>query len=293
MARREPIDCDWTIGPLGPAGAEVSGLDLREPFDLATESALRRALADHRLLVFRGQALSPSDQIRTLGVFGNVLDESRDGSRHTYVSGDDSNIKAGRLLFHSDNHFTERPLEYLSLYAESVDERAAPTLFVDSVAGLRRLPPELAARLAGARAVNVTYYFWGQTSDRPARSITPERPEAPRATHPVIWRHPVSGERFLYITELHTHHIEGLPLEESDQLLAEAHKALYPPQAIYEHRWRPGDLLVWDNRAAQHARGDVPDSRADPSAPERRLRRVAVGPVNFRDQVKLESLGVG
>ena len=84
-----------------------------------------------------------------------------------------------------------------------------------------------------------------------------------------------------------------MPLEESDRLLAEVHKALYPAEGIYEHKWRTGDFVVWDNRAAQHARGYVPDSRGDPTAPKRSLRRVAVGPVNFRDQIKLETLGVG
>jgi taurine dioxygenase len=274
---------------LSPTGVEIKGLDLRDPLDPATARALRASLAKYHLLVFRNQELRAADQIRVLSAFGNVLDEPNDGSRHTYVSGDTTSatFKPGRLLFHSDNHFTQVPLEMLSLYAERVDEQAAPTLFVDNVEGLRRLPSDLAARLGDVQSVNVSYYFWGQGGDRPSRSVQPERAEAPRAIHPVIWRHAVSGEPFIYVTELHTHHLEGMSLEESDALLGEVRKVLYAPEGIYEHKWRTGDLVIWDNRAVQHARGDVPDARAVPSAPNRSIRRVVVGPKDFRDQVTL------
>jgi taurine dioxygenase len=275
--------------PLSPAGAEIRGLDLREPLDPATAEALRASFAKHHVLVFRDQDLTPADQIRVLGAFGNVLDESNNGARHSYVSGDakSTTFKPGRLLFHSDNHFTQVPLEMLSLYGENVDQAAASTLFVDNVQGLKRLPAELAAKLADAKSVNVSYYFWGQGGDRPSRSVQPERAEAPQAVHPVIWRHPVSGEPFIYITELHTHHLLDMPLDASDDLLAAVREVLYAPDGMYEHRWRTGDLVIWDNRAVQHARGFVPDSTADPAAPNRSIRRVVVGPKDFRDQVTL------
>jgi taurine dioxygenase len=286
--REEDAPAGAPVGiPLSPAGAEIKGLDLAEPLEAATAETLRAALAQYHLLVFRDQALTPADQIRVLGLFGNVLDEPHNGSRHSYVSGDATSVNPGRLLFHSDNHFTPVPLEMLSLYAESVDDRAASTLFVDNVQGFRRLPPELAARLSDAQSVNVSYYYWGQGSDRPSRSVDPDHPEAPRAVHPVVWRHPVSGEPFIYVTELHTHHLLGMPLDESDDLLAAVRKVLHAPDAMYEHQWRTGDLVIWDNRAVQHARGFVPDSKADPTAPERSLRRVVVGPKDFHDQVTL------
>ena len=216
-----------------------------------------------------------------------MLDESRNGSRYIYVSGDDTNVNPGRLLFHSDNHFTALPLERLSLYAEDVDERAASTLFVDNVRAFERLSPALRERLVGAWTVNVSYYYWGQGSDRPSRSVVPDHPEAPRAVHPAVWRHPISGEPFVYITELHTHHLLDMPLEESDALLEAVRAEMYAPANIFEHRWRTGDLVVWDNRGAQHARGYVPDSQAEPAAPRRALRRCVAGPKAFHEQVTL------
>jgi taurine dioxygenase len=276
------------VRPLPPCAAEVAGVDLARPVDAATRAALQALMARHRILVFRDQRLAPEDQVRALALFGdNVLDESRNGSRYIYVSGDDTGVNPGRLLFHSDNHFTALPLERLSLYAEDVDERAASTLFVDNVRAFERLPPALRDRLVGAWTVNVSYYYWGQGSDRPSRSVVPDHPEAPRAVHPAVWRHPVSGEPFVYITELHTHHLLDMPLGESDALLEKVRAEMYASANIFEHRWRTGDLVVWDNRAAQHARGYVPDSRAEPAAPRRALRRCVAGPKAFHEQVTL------
>ena len=75
----------------------------------------------------------------------------------------------------------------------------------------------------------------------------------------------------LYVSEMQTDHLVGLSSEESEQLLAEAFAELYRPENCYEHRWRLGDVVVWDNLALQHARGPILDGD------RRTLRRVAVG----------------
>jgi taurine dioxygenase len=263
-------------------GVEISGIDLRRAIDPGAAAELQRLLAEHQLILFRDQDITPADQIRLLGVFGNVLDEVQDGKRYQYVSGDETSVRPGRLLFHSDNHFTQVPLEVLSLYGERIGEAATPTLFVDNVEAYRRLPSELAARLDGLDVVTKSYFHLGY-SDRPARSVSPEPEGGPCARHPAVWRHPVTGAPFLYLTELHAHHLAGLPREESDALLGAAMDAIYVPDRFYEHRWRTGDLLVWNNRTVQHARGELTPSDGSPAA-ARSVRRVAVGPVGFSDQ---------
>ncbi len=273
---------------LGPGfAAKVSDLDLREPLDNDTATQLRALLAEHGVLVFPAQSLSAEDQVEIMGVFGRVLDEAHDGSMHSYVSTTaESLVKPGRLLFHSDNHFMPLPLEMLSLYGSSVDQRAAPTLFVDNRAAYRRLPPRLVDTLALAQTVEVSYYFFGQGGDQPSRGVTPDHPDAPRATHPAIWRQAVTGEPFVYITELHTHHFLGMEQAESDDLLDAVHEVLYEPGLMYEHHWNIGDLVVWDNRAVQHARGPVPDGELDPDAEPRSLRRVVVGTKDYVEQME-------
>jgi taurine dioxygenase len=138
-------------------GLELFGLDLRQPIEVDIAQELRDLLADHQLLMFRGQDLAAEDQIRVLQIFGNVLDEKGDGKFHQYVSGYETAIAPGRLLFHSDNHHTQVPLECLSLYAEAVDGAATPTLFCDSVAAFKRLPDDLRQRLADAETVTMTF----------------------------------------------------------------------------------------------------------------------------------------
>jgi alpha-ketoglutarate-dependent taurine dioxygenase len=270
-----------------PVGIAVNGLNLSAPVTPADAETLRALLNTHHLILFRGQALAGPEQVRTLETFGRVVDEGGDRSRFTLVSGaKDSLVKPGRLVFHTDNHFTRVPLDVLSLYGLSIDASASPTLFIDNMAAYKRLPQALAERLANLEAINISHYFHGLGHLR-ARDVEPVRADAPRAVHRIICRHPQSGEPYIYLTEGHTHHIVGLPLEESDALVEQVHKALYQPAFTYSHQWQPDDLIIWNNRVVQHARGPVPDVKVDPDAPPRTLRRVVVGPLGFHEQVAL------
>jgi taurine dioxygenase len=240
--------------------------------------------------VFRDQQLGPDDQIRALEVFGNVLDEKGDSKRYQYVSGYDTSIRPGRLLFHSDNHFTPVPLEVLSLYAENVDASAAPTLFCDNVRAFRRLPKDLADKLAGAQVATRSFFHLGY-SDQASRTLPAELSGGPEAVHPAIWTHPQTGESYVYLTELHANHIVGMDQEESDRLLDAVFAAIYDEANLYEHKWRPGDLVIWNNRTVQHARGEVPEA-AGPGEKSRVVRRVAVGPIGFSDQFQFSAQAV-
>ena len=93
-------------------------------------------------------------------------------------------------------------------------------------------------------------------------------PFLPQKRQPVIIDHPVTGEPVLFVTELQTARIEGLVQAESDALLDRLFTALYDPAKVYEHVWRPGDFLLWDNLALQHGRADQAatlEARRNPS----------------------------
>lgn len=275
-----------------PIGLELLGLDLRRPVaaDLAEE--LRRLLATHQLLVIRDQALEPADQIDFGAVFGNVLDEKQDGKRYQYVSGQNTAIAPGRLLFHSDNHHTQVPLEYLTLYAESVDDATAtPTLFVDTVAAYQRLSEGFRQRLSEAETVTMTFFHLG-VSGRPSYALGDDNAGGPTARHPAIWQHPDTSEPFVYLSELHTNHIVGLARPESDALLERVFETMYDPDHQYEHRWRTGDLVIWNNRTVQHARGELLDPVATGTVP-RTVRRVGIGPISFSDQYQFSADTLG
>jgi hypothetical protein len=136
-----------------------------------------RLLAERGVLVFPG-SLSAEEQVGSCGVFGRVLDEAHDGSMHLRV--DDGGVAraAGAAVVPFRQSLHAAPLEMLSLYGDSVDDRSASTLYVDN----RRLPPSPAGdggRTRRRETVEVPYYFFGQGGDRPSRSVTPDHPEAP------------------------------------------------------------------------------------------------------------------
>ena len=107
---------------------------------------------------------------------------------------------------------------------------------------------------------------------------------ADRAHHPVVLTHPVTGDEVLYVNEMQTERINELEPEESDELIATLFAHLYSGEFTYEHRWRMGDLIVWDNVAVQHA-------RREPSEGPRTLQRVTLAEIDPLAAWKRASIG--
>lgn len=267
------------IRELSPAlGAAVSGLDLTAPIGARDLVTLRRAFHERHLLLLRAPGLGDLDHVRFAGQFGPIYDEYGDGLGYHFVS----NVKRGAiighgpLLFHSDLAFTPEPTLGLSLYGVELPEDGAPTRFANAVRALERLPGSVRARLAGLHALHL-YDLTHQSGG--ARFREADLPEhEPRALHPVVLRDPRSGREILYVSEMQTDRILELAPEDGEALLQQLFAALYAPDNVYEHRWRAGDLLVWDNLALQHGR-NAPDL-------PRTLRRVTLAHKGVPDQVE-------
>jgi taurine dioxygenase len=258
--------------PLSAAlGVEVLGVDLTETLDDETSAALVALFERHHLLLFRSQQIDGAHQVRLAECFGPVLDESTDDSRVTYVSNalPEGRIGEGRLLFHSDLAFTDEPILAISLYAIEVPSDGAPTLFANTARAAANLPDRLRRELGGAHAVHI-FDLRRARGDRRFR-VADLPPTAPRAVHPVLKQHPRLDVPLLFVSEMQTDSIIGRTPDDSEALLDAAKQVLYEPDNVYEHRWRVGDLAMWDNLALQHARGDL--SAVGP----RTLRRVPVG----------------
>lgn len=270
----------YQIEPLTPViGAEVTGLDLRSPLDDETIAALRADWLRHLVLVFRDQDLTEAQQVRFAGYFGAAHEVRQDDNRARRPDADPrvmliSNIRengeligtlpGGELQFHSDSAFLECPLMATVLYGVTITERGGSTKFANMYAVLDALAPELRERLEGLGAINVFDFI---TQVKTARL---DRETAVNAVHPVIRTHPETARKALYVNRLMTEDILELPRDESDTILAGLFDLLERPEFGYEHIWRPGDLLIWDNRCAQHARTDYPAEEA------RLLRRVGI-----------------
>ena len=268
------------FNPLGGAlGVEVSGLDLSRPIEPEDRERLLRAYDDHLLLSLRCPGLSGDAQLRFAEIFGPLFDE-RPGEFLQYVSNvrDDRIIDEGALLYHSDLAFTPIPVLGLSLFALEIPESGAQTSFANAVRAWGRLPKALRERLSRLHARHL-FDLTTQRGDVPYREA--ELPAAePRAEHPVCMRDPRSGREILYVSRMQTDRIVELPPAESADLLARVFVELYAPDNVYEHQWEEGDLLVWNNRALQHARPEMPEGEA------RTLRRVTLATAGVASQVE-------
>lgn len=256
---------EFPTNPLPSFGVAVD-YNLSWPLDDAGQAALRSLLYAHGVLVFRDQALSNADQERIMGYFGAILGE--EGENRELAT--DGNLGSCRLLFHSDLAFTPEPFKLLSLYGLDVDEGATSTCFASGTKVLERLPRALLTRLATLTATTV---IPPSQTERAVRYDTPDF--LPQISQPAIIPHPVTGRPLLFLSEMQTSRFDQLDPLESEALLQEIFGYLYADANIYEHVWRNGDLVIWDNIALAHARPDQAMTR------KRRLRRIAVADKTF------------
>jgi len=271
------------IRPLSPAlGAEVRGLDLSKPVDRDTVRTIRSLLYEHCVLLVPGQSLDEAQQVRfgeyfgqlgkTLGKYDMHKDKHPAVMYVTNEKADGKYIGAlpdGEMFFHSDRCYVENPCVATMLYGIDIPSSGGNTVFANQYKALDALPEAMQRRLEGLKAVH-TYDpgYESQNSSQINRG-TPT-PNALTFAHPMVRTHPGTGRKALYVNRLMTEYVVGLPREESNALLEQLFDHQEQPQFVYEHRWTPGDVVIWDNRCVLHARTDFDAGEA------RKLRRVVV-----------------
>jgi taurine dioxygenase len=270
-----------TVTPLSPAcGAEIGGVDLRQPLDAGTIAAVRKAWLEHLVIAVRGQDLTPADQKRFAGGFGKVGDYMRPKERQHPGHASDtimlvSNIREdgrpigahpdGEMMWHTDTAYHANPHMATTLFGVEVPDRGGDTCFSNQYLVYDALPEALKKQLRGAMAINA--YEFGTTVKTFAKY---DRSHVPHCAHPVLRRHPETGRISVYVCPLMTEEIVGLPEDESRAILEEIYAIQRRAEFIYAHKWRPGDLVMWDNRCTMHARTDFPREQ------RRLLRRVTI-----------------
>ena len=264
--------------PLSSAlGAEIRGVNASRPIDDASFARIRDAWHQHLVILLREQDLDEDQQVRFAERFGPLSPIHTDHHSPTnkavmYIGNRQKDGKLvgalplGEMQFHSDQCYKERPAMGTMLYAIEIPAEGGNTLFANAYKAYDALPTEVRERVTGRNAVQV-YDYGGGVLDR-KHMVEPQ--EGLAYAHPVARTHPATGRKALYVNRLMTHSIEGLPREESERLLGIMFATIERPEFIYEHRWRVGDLLLWDNRCTLHARRDFPATHL------RKLRRVAV-----------------
>ena len=272
-----PADAPLACRALSSAlGAEILGIDLRHSLADAAFAQVLATWHEHLVILFRNQTLSEDDEVRFAERFGPpALIHTRQFVRGHPAVMLISNIREdgkpigalpdGEMHFHTDQCHQERPAMASMLYAIEVPNTGGNTLFANGYRAYETLPPEVKERIAGHKALNV--YDYDNAATKRGSEV---RPGVPSYAHPVVRTHPATGRKALYVNRLMTVRIEEMPSRESDELLDYLFDHQERREFVYEHVWRPGDLLMWDNRCTLHARSDFP-------ATERRLmRRVTI-----------------
>ena len=261
------------VRALTPAiGAEIIGVDLSQP---TTEAVFERILDTwhrHLVILFRDQHLSEDDQVR----FGERFGPPAVSHTRRYTTKNPavmliSNIREngqligalpdGEMHFHTDQCHQERPAMASMLYSLEVPSAGGNTLFANAYLAYETLPAAIKTRIEGRNALNA--YDYDNASMKRGTKV---RDGIPSVWHPIVRTHPATKRKALYVNRLMTVAVEGLSDDEGSALLETLFDHQEQRQFIYEHVWRPHDLLMWDNRCTLHARTDF-------SAAERRLMR--------------------
>jgi len=242
-------------------GVEILCADLSEPLSEPLAALIRRALLDHRVVVIRDQALSKQQQHDFTLNFGELENhvarhsDGRYGIVHSVTNLDqegnptDALDIRGNYFWHTDKSYHAVPSLMTMLHAVELPPAGGDTQFANMVLAYRTLPDTMKSRLATLRAIHSWETSRLQSGSKPATEE--EKRERPPVSHPIARTHPETGEKALYIGN-HAGSIEGFDEAEGRALLAELLTHATRPDFIYTHHWRPGDLVMWDNRALLH-----------------------------------------
>ena len=265
MAPRDATLETLDLAPLTDVmGVEVRGVDLAAPMSAATFAAVRQALGDHSILLFRAQhALTPERQVAFSRGFGvlesHVLrDFCLPGLPEVFVvsniveNGRHIGAYGGSKEFHSDLAYMAEPSLGSIFRCLECPEGEGETQFASMFAAYDALPAARRAWLDGAKAV--FDYAWDYDRRHPDRPpLSPEQAaKAPPVTHPCVRTHPDTGRRTLFLTPYWVRTFVGMDEAASHDLLTEITDFATQDRFTYTHSWRPGDVVIWDNRSTLH-----------------------------------------
>lgn len=248
-------------------GAQIGGIDLREPLDDDTYLALRRALLKYKVLFFREQDITPAQQVALAHRFGELevhptFPHHPDHDELVIIGRNET--KRGREnLYHTDVSWREIPSMGSMLRCVQCPEVGGDTIWINMVAAYENLPDDVKARIDGLTAVHEFLPLFGIVI--PEDQHAAMRQKYPPAVHPVVRTHPETGEKILYVNEAFTTYLANYGHKTAQQyrigfdyklaemdLLQYLFRQAQAPEYQVRLRWQPNTIAFWDNRACQH-----------------------------------------
>ena len=253
---------------IGPAlsrmgGVTVTDVDLSQPLAPDIMGRIRRAFRDHHVVIFPGQSLSREQQYGFAARFGEIEAHGRrDRQPKRYAVAhvisnldsagnpvDRSSSPVSNYHWHTDKPYYPAPPMMTALYAVELPPQGGDTEFANTAMAYAELPDDIKHRIAGLRVV----FYWGASAYKSGASPPAELgPRSqPPVDHPLVRTHPETGRKALYLGN-HASHVLGMSETEGRRLLNQLLEHTTQTQFVYTHRWRTGDLVIWDNRCLLH-----------------------------------------
>ena len=251
----------------GALAAEVSGIDLAQPLDDETRTALRAALFEHLVLIFHDQELTAKQEVAFAERFsGPLLPHIVEAGRHPDHPGivlisnlrDDKGAPKGVIYagqhWHADYSYLPEPTMVSSLYAVEVPKLGGDTVFANNYMAYDSLSGGMKEMLEGLRSVHDYEAHIGRAyADKPERRLSKkEKAAVPPVEHPVVPMHPHTKRRFLFVGEALTTKFVDMTEKESEPLLKFLVDHATQVNFCYRHTWRPHDMVIWDNYSTLH-----------------------------------------
>lgn len=245
-------------------GAEVIGIDMREPPSEPVAGALRQALAQHGLLLFRDQAITPDQHIGFMAGIGPLIGRDPLLAKHAHPEHPDillvTNVRnkegvqsatatTGRQ-WHADQSYLPNPTRGCMLRCLETPALGGTTHFNSMSLAFETLSEAMQATLKGLRGVH-NYLNYREHANRPQLEADIVK-AIPPVEHPVVIRNTTTGRPALFVSEMMVDRFAGMTPDESRGLLEFLHYHATQPAFTYQHRWRPNDCVLWDNHAVMH-----------------------------------------
>jgi taurine dioxygenase len=244
-----------TLDKLTPViGAEINGVDLSEPLSNRQLDELHRALAENLVIFFRDQTLTPQQHLAFGRLFGDLhvhpAAPHEEGMPELMtIYADKDSPRANGEGWHTDVSCDPEPPMGTILYIKRCPPKGGDTLFASMYAAYEALSERMGTYLSGLRAIHDGEHVYRGLFDDHGQA---ERATYPRAEHPVVRTHPVTGKKALFVNRGFTTRILGIPIDESDAILRYLYEHMENPLFQCRFRWQPSSIAFWDNRCTQH-----------------------------------------
>ncbi|MGA0394757.1 MAG: TauD/TfdA dioxygenase family protein, partial [Rhodospirillales bacterium] len=251
-----------------PLGAEIIGLDLNDPLGPETVETINQAFFDHHVLAIRDQDISMDRFMDVAGCFGTLQSQHVKHYAHPNTdkvsmispqlnddrSGPNAKPLYRGITFHTDHSYFPVPCKATLLHAKQTPSKGGDTRFLNMHTVYDDLTEEMKNKVDG---LNCLHRLAGSRRNKTGRVMSDEEIQnSPTAVHPLVWVHEDTGRKAIYFNPNRMDGIEGWSDEDSDALLDELEALSFQARYEYRHKWKPHDVVIWDNRSVLHAATD-------------------------------------